>query len=490
MKNIPLFGESLTGYSAAVSRQRRLNCFYDIRKDGDKAQFIIRGTPGAAKFVTLPTFPIRGWWVVNTTLYVVSGSVFYSVTTSGTITVLGVMTNSALPVSIVDNGVQILIVDGVQGWVYTLVTGSYNQAAYNAAGSFGKITTDANFPNGATYATFLDGFGIVNRPNSRQAYISGSYDFTLWTNSTSLPTFMTKENKSDLLVRVDVLNGAIVLWGVQTIEFWQNVGTAPNPFARINGATQTWGLAAVGSAAFLSNTLIFLGQNPQGGVQVMMLNGYTPQRVSNSDVENIISGFSTVADATSLAYIVEGHPMYQINFPTANRSFLYDSLTQIWSEVQTGLALTARHLGNLGVAFNSASYIADSTTGNIYQLRTDVYTDNGTAIKRSIASRHIHADGDQLTISQLWLDMETGVGLQVGQGSDPKIMLRISKDGGRTFPIERWSTIGQVGQYKSPRAIWRRLGSSVDFVFEFVMTDSVKFTIMKGSVSTQHEESQ
>jgi hypothetical protein len=78
-----LFGEGINAYSPAVSRQRRLNCFYEIRKDGDKYASILRGTPGAALFATLPTFPVRGWRVVNNVLYVVAGSVLYSVTTTG-----------------------------------------------------------------------------------------------------------------------------------------------------------------------------------------------------------------------------------------------------------------------------------------------------------------------------------------------------------------------------------------------------------------------
>ena len=491
MKTIPLFGNSINAYSAVVSRQRRLNCFSEVRPDGDKSQVIYRGTPGTIPWVTFPTSPVRAWRVVGLLLYVVAGTVLYSVSSLGVITRLGSMPGASGLCEMTDNGVQILIVDDVNGWVYTLVTGSYYQSALNTAGSFGAIT-DPNFTSlgGPNSCAFLDGYGIVNRPATRQAYVSESYDFTHWTNVSSLPTFFTKENSSDNLVAVNVLNGTVVLWGAQSIEFWQDVGTYPGPFARINGASQTWGLAAVYSRAFLNNTMIFLGQNPQGSLQVMMLNGYTPQRVSTSDIENLFSGFSTYVDATALTYIVDGHPMYQLNFPSANRSFLYDSLVGDWHEVQTGTALVARHIANLGITFNSENYVADSTSGAVYQLSTSAYTDNGTPIKRVLGSRHIHGDGNVLGIAQLWLDMETGVGLQSGQGSDPQIMLRVSKDGGRTFPVERWAKFGKVGQYTTPRAIWRRLGAARDFVFEFVMTDPVKFTVIKGAASPFSEPQQ
>jgi hypothetical protein len=484
---IPIFGESINAYSPVVSRQRRLNCFVDMRKDGDKAQMIIRGTPGAALFVMLPTFPIRGWRNVAGILYVVSGSVLYKVSTSGVYSVLGVLGTFTGLVSLTDNALQLMIVDGSFAYTYTIVTGTYYQSAYNVAGSFGKITADANLPTTATTSTFLNGRVIVNKPNTKQYYVSEQYDVTAWTNVSSLPTFGTKENSSDPLFAVDVLNGAIILWGTQTTEFWQDAGSTPNPFGRVTGATQTWGLAALWSRAFLNNTMIFLGQNPQGSVQVMMLNGYVPQRVSTSDIENLFSGFSTLADAVALTYIVDGHPMYQINFPTAGRSFLYDAISGFWSEVQTGLAVQARHFGNLGVVFNTHNYIADYSSGNIYQLRTDIYTDNGQSIKRQVASRHVSRGGNEFSVSELCLDMETGVGTQGGQGATPSIMLQVSKDYGRTFGPERWISLGPVGQYLT-RVVWRRLGAARDFVFQFTVTDPVKFTLVSGAASTWQQE--
>lgn len=482
LRDVPLFGDSINSYSPAVSRQRRLNCFYDIRQDGDKAQMIIRGTPGAVLFKQLPTSPIRGWTTVKNVFYVVAGPVFYSVQTDGTYAVLGVMTVSTSKCRVQDNGLQIIIVDGTQAWGYTLVNGSYSQAALNAAGSFAKLT-DASFPNGAKSDAFLNGRIISESPDTRTAYVSELYDLTKWTNFTGLPTTCVKENSSDNLLAVDVLNGAIVFWGAQSIEFWQDVANSPNPFQRINGASQTWGLAAVESRVALNNTMVFLGQNPQGGVQVMKLNGYTPARISNSDIENLIASFSTKSDATALTYIVDGHTMYQLNFPTAARSFLYDDTTGLWGEVQTGLAIQARHFANLGIAFNTLNFVADSTTGNIYQLRTDVFTDNGMSIKRQAVSRHIHGGGNEVKVSILQIDMETGVGNESGAGSDPQIVLQVSKDNGRTFGIERPVSFGKVGQYRAPRAIWRRLGSSKDFVFMFTMTDPVKFTLTQGRIN-------
>mgnify|MGYP003652576324 CR=1 FL=1 len=493
MRQIPLFGAGLKGYSAAVSAQRRLNCFYEIRLDQDKHATIIRGTPGSESKVTLPTSPVRGWWVAAGVWYVVAGNTLYTLSSTYVAVALGTLGTSAGAVELSDNGVQLMVVDGSAGYIYTITAGTYFQTALNAAGSFAAIT-DANFPNGATSVAFINGRFLVNKASTRQCYMSCldasgiAYDGTRWTDATySLPFYFTKENSSDVLQAVDVLNGAIVLWGASTLEFWQDVGASPQPFARISGATQTWGLAAVNSRALMNNTAYFLGQTEQGGMQVMALQGYTPVRVSTTDVENLIAGFSTWTDATALSYIVDGHPMYQLNFPTAQRSFMYDSATQFWSELQTGVALQAAHFANLGITFNTKFYAADSTTGGVFELLTNVYTDNGTPIKRQVTTRHVHADGNMFTIDELLLDMETGVGLNTGQGIDPQMMLQVSHDGGRTFGVEKWRSMGAIGQYMS-RVMWRRLGGGRDFVFQFTCTDPVKFTILKGSASTRQQE--
>lgn len=466
MRTLPLFGTGIKSFSSPVTAQRRLNCFYDIRQDGDKANIIIRGTPGKSVWTTLSDNPIRGWWVVNSLLYVVAGATVFTVDTGANISVLGTVSNSGQLVGMTDDSISLTIVDGIQGYTVLLPSG------------VPTLISDVNFPNGCTSIATLNSRSIANVPNTRSFAICGQLAASVWT-----PIITgVKENSSDLLVAVDVLNGMLILWGSTHIEFWQDNGTSPNPYGRINGASQTWGLAAKYSRAPLVNTMAFLGQNPQGGVQVLMLNGYTPVRISTSDIEDIFSGFSVYSDATARTYMIDGHPMYQITFPSASRSFLYDASTQMWFETQFGVASVARDSGNLGIVFNSKNYASDTTTAIIYQLDPNVFTDNGTTIKRQVVSRHIRMDGNDFSISDITLEMETGVGLDIGQGSDPQIMMQISRDGGRTFGPERWKSIGKKGQYKG-RVNWDRCGSARDFVFKFTMTDPVKFVITSGEAT-------
>lgn len=60
------------------------------------------------------------------------------------------------------------------------------------------------------------------------------------------------------------------------------------------------------------------------------------------------------------------------------------------------------------------------------------------------------------------------------QGSDPKVMLRVSKDGGNTFLAERTAPIGKIGQYKN-KCRFRNLGQGHDIVLEMSIADPVPF---------------
>jgi hypothetical protein len=103
---------------------------------------------------------------------------------------------------------------------------------------------------------------------------------------------------------------------------------------------------------------------------------------------------------------------------------------------------------------------------------------------RELVTRHGSSDFNMITVAEFFLDMETGVGLQSGQGSAPQITLDVSKDNGRTWSNPRLLSVGAVGKYMT-RVIARRFGSARDFVFRIRMTDPVKFVVTEGAAVVQ-----
>ena len=104
-----------------------------------------------------------------------------------------------------------------------------------------------------------------------------------------------------------------------------------------------------------------------------------------------------------------------------------------------------------------------------------------TPITRELISRHAFANLEHLTCYEFQVDIETGVGLYQGQGNLPQIMLRVSKDGGHVWGVERWRSIGAQGQYKR-RVIWRRLGIADDWLFHLKVSDPVKTVFMNAAL--------
>ena len=352
MKPIPIFGEGVRSYSDVVTRQRRLNCLYDIRKDGDRTAVIVVGTPGSYVWTTIPSSPIYGWCVAGNLLYVVASTSLYSVSPGGVYTLLGTLPTVSSKVSMDTNSVDVLIVDGVTGYVYNIASGTLT------------TVTDVNFPAGTISIAELNSRYYAVRPNSREFDASQLLDGTTW----SPQVFGTKENTSDELLQVLNFSGVLALFGARSIEFWQDTGASPLPVTRITGATQQWGLAAIRSISRVGNTLMFLGLDPDGGVRVVKLQGYTPIPVSTSDINEIINKMTVISDATAITYNSFGHSLYQITFPSEDRSFLFDNSTGMWQETQTGLDVQTRHFADLGISFARRNVVTDTSSGNLYFL--------------------------------------------------------------------------------------------------------------------------
>ena len=454
---VPLFGLGTKGKSATVTAQRHVNLYAEIQRDQDKAQLAFYGTPGTTLRKSLGDTPIRGWMAIGDLYYLVHRGTLYSVNNAGTATSRGTLNTTTGRVDFAYDGAVILIVDGTNGYTYTI-----------ASTTFAQIV-DADFPNGANTCTWIDGQFIVDDGASDQFFISP--DGTNW----DALDFATAESQPDGIVRVFEDNGEVLLFGESTTEPWGNVGGADFPFQPIRGAIVEFGLAARWSLTKYNSGLAALMKNSNGQVQVMFIQGYIPKPISTQEVDHVINSYASVSDATAFAYMLGGHPMYQINFPTAMKSWLYDASTTLWTELEYGLN-GERHRGEMSLDFINKTIIADYETGDIYNLEEDTYTDNGTAIAREIVGRHFFNGNERIIVDELFVDFEPGVGLATGQGDDPQAMLAISRDGGLTYGNELWTTIGMVGRYLT-RVVWRRLGLARDWVFKVRITDPVKIAI-------------
>lgn len=459
---IQLFGLGLQGKSPNVTAQRRINLYPEISFEADKTRVAYYQTPGSILFGSLGASPARGLHVVGAgdSLYAVAYSTFYSIDAGGVATSQGVLGSTAGNVSMADDGTRVLIVDGVGGYYYDIQTDTFT------------TTADADFPTGTTSCAFLAGRFVAVTPDSNQFQWGDLYADT-W----PALNFAQAEASPDNLVAVFANAGQLMLMGQLTTEWWAPSGDPALPFAPIQGAVAEWGLAAQASVCkFGASSVAWLARNRLGQVQIVRADGYQVTPISIPDLDYLINNYSAVEDATAGSYMLGGHPMYEISFPTAGKTWLYDARSESWQELTTGTL--GRHQSQWIVNFRNKIRVSDYRDGNIYTLDADTYTDNGTLIRRSITGRHIF-QGDPMSVSEMWIDMEMGVGNVNAPGDDPQLMLRTSKDGGHTWSNELWQSIGAQGVYQK-RAVYRRLGRARDWVFECAMSDPVK-TVFVGA---------
>lgn len=461
----PLFSVDMTGRSPNVSRQRRVNVIAEVKPAPDKTQLVHYNTPGKVLFADFGTYAARGIHSMGSRIYMVVLNGLYSVDSLGVTTYLGSLTTTSGFVSMADNGTQVAVADGSHLYIY------------DTSGPTFTTVASALFAN-PTYVTFLDGYFICCFNNSGRYQISSLYDGTTFGAS----DYARAESNPDNLTAVIALNGQLMLAGEVSIEFAGNTGAVDFPFARVQGATIEWGLAARYSLARFNDSVMFLAQNRDGQVTVATLNGYSAQSVCTPDMAEAINAYSAVTDASGFSFRIRNRAFYQINFPTQGASWLFDGLSGLWSELQSGLS-GGRDIAERAINFGQRTYVTDYSRGRIYTLDMNTYTDNGAPVIRELASRHVFSES-WMHVYRVWLDVEGGVGNTLAPGDDPRIMFSVSKDGGHTFGTERMMSVGKTGAY-SWRCYVTRLGRSRDWVFRFRISDPVKFTVMGGWMTTE-----
>ena len=435
--------------SLPLAAQQCINLYAEQQPADSKSQVALFGTPGIKLFSDTGSAAGRGMHVMNGVLYTVQGSALYSVSSSGVATSLGAIAGSGR-VSMDDNAVQLCIVNGTKGYIYTV------------SGGLVQITDPDFLP--ADTVVYQDGYFIFNAVGTGQFFISNLLDGTSYLAT----DFADAEGKADNLVAVFSNHREVFLFGELTTEVWYNSGDLDFPFTRIGGAFIERGCAAAHSIASIDNTIIFLGEDRI----VYRLEGYTPQRISQHAIESTIESYGTISDAFAFSYTMDGHKFYVLTFPTEDATWVYDASTQLWHERQSFQSQRWRASG-YAEAYGK-HLVIDSQNGNIGELDNSTYTEYGNTMQGIAAAPPIHADRRRMFMSRLELDIESGVGLTTGQGSDPQIMLDWSDDGGRTFSARNpWKSMGKIGEYRQ-RIRWNRLGSFRNRVLRVIVADPVK----------------
>lgn len=456
-QEIPFTGGNMEARSPDINSQKNVNLYFEAEMGG-KHPGALYSTPGLKLKLSKGTGPTRGNGVIfKKNLYFVSGNELIKIDSSFTATSVGTLSTTTGWVTMAENGVQIIITDGVDGYLWDDT-------------NFSTIV-DADFPK-CNYVTFLDSYFIVeDLDNVGRFYISASYDGSVWATL----DFATAEGDPDDMHVPRAIHNQLWLLGQDTTEVFYNSGDLDFPFTRINNATMEWGIESNASLIQADNALFWLARNEEGGNIIVKSQGFAPQIVSDRHIEYEISTYSKTDDCEAYSYQQAGHTFVIFSFPTADKTWCYDVSQKLWHKRSSkGLG---RHRMKGIAHYQNQIIVGDYLNSNFYQLDLDTYTDNGDYIERLRRSQYVHKNRNIISIYELEIEFEGGVGLTTGQGSDPQAMLRISKDGGHTWGNEIWKPIGKKGEYGN-RARWFKAGKARQWIFEIKITDPVKVVIL------------
>jgi hypothetical protein len=451
MTAIRLTGGAYEARSYAAAAQRCVNLYAEPlpQNQGEPAPAACYPTPGLRLCYALPDAPIRGIrQASNGRTYAVAGSGVYLLNANAsTYSLLGRITPGTAPVSLAENTIDLVIVDGSPtGWHITL-----------ANDAFGVITDPTGTFRGGSSAGYLDTYLLFSIPGTPQFHSSDSLSLTfdpLW--------FANLSAQPDLLVSLAVAKREIWLIGQRSTEVFYDAGGADFPFQSMQGVFIDHGTAAVNSVVVLDNAVYWLSRTRRGEGIVVRGAGYQATRVSTYAIESEISSYDDISDAIGMSYMLNGHMFYLLTFPSADKTWMFDITTGLWSELcwLDGDGVEHRHRANCLYLCGDEVLVGDWENGNVYALDTNVYTDNGAPIKRLRHFPHEEADGKRVFHRMFIADMQCGE----AQPGDYQVFLSWSNDRGRSFGNPVGNSLGLIGNYLvQPQ--WQRLGLSRSRVY-------------------------
>lgn len=374
----------------------------------------------------------------------------------------GTLNTSAGNLTLDENPTQLFICDGEDGYTFTYGTNTFAEVS------------DGDFPSAGTVA-YVDGYFVVNENGTGKFFISSLNDGTAW----DALDFATAESSPDVLKRVVRAVGQMWLMGEETTEIWTNTGDAAFPFQKISGAEIEVGIMAPHTAVSYGNSLFWVGQSKEGNGIVYRANGFRPQVISTEAISLVINRATDKENIKAFVYQQDGHDFYVLTGGGLETSLVYDMSAQLWHEraYLESNGTFSQHLASCCVFAFGSHLVGDRRNGNIYRMSMDAYSDNGDEIARERIYTHLSNEGERVRYNSLEIGFETGVGLQAGQGSAPKAVLYISKDGGRTWSNGFEGGIGRVGDYQK-KVSFRRLGIAEQLTFKVRVSDPVKIAII------------
>ena len=478
---VPFLGQNYKHSSLNVSPQETVNLYPELPSDRNaKSNYILKRTPGTETFIDASasvTGKCRGeHFAANSILYTVLGDTLFEVSENGSYTSRGNVGLQSLPVEMADNGEYLIIVDGLNMWSLKFDTNSFNQVSL--AG------TDLENP---THVLWINNRMVSVSGLDNKYYWSDNGDPITWTGL----NFNTANSSADNIISITKRQNELWLFGKQSYEVHAITRDSNLPFSYRGGSASEIGCGAIRSVSQIAENIFWFGSNRAGSGQIFMsANGYSANPISDESVEHSIAQMQNdplvnASDAVAFTYSQEGHTFYVITFITGNVTHVFDVTTGQWHIRSTrSQYLNEQNKWEPMHAVYAYDKVICGSDANamLFTLSLDKYDEyDGRPIVVKRVSPIYWNSTREAMFESFVLDIETGVGLRTGQGSDPLAMFRISRDSGHTWGNQITRELGKIGNY-GYRVRINGLGASRALAIEFTCSEPVKLTLINANL--------
>lgn len=430
---------------------------------------------------------------------------------------IGQLASSTNLVRMADNGQNILLADGT-AFGYTINMATHVMSAVNAANNSGS---NGFFYTGADWVDQTDTFLIGNMVGNNRWFASTSLGLGFDSLSNA-----AKTGSPDTILATVVLQRNVWLIGTLATELAYDAGGTNFPFAALEGPYVNHGAVGKYCMVRIGDGVGWIAQGKDGTAIALLGTGYQATAITTFAISNEWQGYPTLTDAVAFSFELAGHGFLGWRFPSADKTWLFDTTTKQWHERSTADASGNEHQWrvNCSTFANGMVLAGDFSNGWVYQIDPNNGTDNGTPIKRLRQFPHQINALKRITDWVFTLDMLTGqaqsastIGpfqLAYDQGDEdldgllvvepsggsqplyldpayseallsalPVVNLRYSSDRGSSWGPYIQRQLGAQGQRR--RLIqWRRLGQGRDRVYEVSWT-SPQMSALNGAWMTR-----
>ena len=504
MPMIPIFRKHYPFHDAPnMGCTKYVNMYLQSGEGGAKSDFVLKSTYGTKLYQDLSTIgrysnqTFRGSYrMTNGSLVSVFGTEIFETRISAqgveeTILMGSIPTNSGRDVSMVDNGMYLLLVDGVFMWSYKLSTAS----------AFQIVTLPFNNPTKLEYLNNR-AVCITNDPTPTAVGQTATSDAiknnTFWWSDLGLEgiiswdalSFASLSTIANPILSVAKRQGELWFFTGGIYEVWQGNNNPDLPFRYGGGTSAEIGITSAKSVSTIGGELVFMGSSRAGVHQIFKSQGYNVVRISDYAIEAELMRYGKLLESSrAFTYQQGGHTFYCLQLQGDGvdiqpKTLVFDLTENMWHERESrdwktnakGLwAVDAVEVFGQKILAFSSQYMA------ILELDKDTFSEydptapnNTRPLVRTWVFPQIWDNLQLVRHHRLNIDIQQGV---VPYNVQPLVMLSKSDDGGATFRALHPIKVGKTGHHSS-RLCRHALGASRQRVYEVSVSDPINLIVL------------